>query len=69
MWDEIQDMPGEIFDMSDEDREEFARVCMMNEEEFMMEMFPEQFNFAWIYNEHHTGNVSRTAGRFLCCEC
>ena len=46
MWDEIQDMPGEIFDMSDEDREEFARVCMMNEEEYMMYMHPEQFNFA-----------------------
>ena len=24
MWDEIQDMPGEIFDISDETREEMA---------------------------------------------
>jgi len=25
MWDEIADMPGEIFDLSDEDREEMAK--------------------------------------------
>ena len=25
MWDEIADMPGEIFDISDEDREEMAK--------------------------------------------
>jgi hypothetical protein len=37
MWDEIQDMPGEIFDiqMTDEEREEFHRTCMMTEEEFL----------------------------------
>jgi hypothetical protein len=26
MWDEIQDMPGEIFDLSDDDIEEMAKV-------------------------------------------
>jgi hypothetical protein len=25
MWEEIADMPGEIFDLSDEDREEMAK--------------------------------------------
>lgn len=34
MWDEIQDMPAEIFDISDEDREEMAKVFAMSEEEY-----------------------------------
>lgn len=34
MWDEIQDMQGEIFDISDEDREEMAKVFAMSEEEY-----------------------------------
>jgi hypothetical protein len=35
MWDEIEDMPGEIFDMSVNERREFQEVCMMTEEEFL----------------------------------
>lgn len=31
MWEEIQDMAGEIFDISDEDREEMAKVFAMSE--------------------------------------
>ena len=34
MWSEIADMPGEIFDLSDEDREEMAKVFAMSEEEY-----------------------------------
>ena len=34
MWSEIADMPGEIFDISDEDREEMAKVFAMSEEEY-----------------------------------
>ena len=34
MHEEIQDMPGEIFDISDEDREEMAKVFAMSEEEY-----------------------------------
>jgi hypothetical protein len=34
MWDEIQDMPAEIFDISDADREEIAKVFEMSEEEY-----------------------------------
>lgn len=36
MWDEIADMPGEIFDieMSPEERVEFNQVCNMTEEEY-----------------------------------
>jgi hypothetical protein len=34
MLEEIQDMPGEIFDISDEDREEMAKVFAMSEEEY-----------------------------------
>ena len=36
MWDEIADMPGEIFDieMSPEERAEFQQVCNMTEEEY-----------------------------------
>jgi hypothetical protein len=36
MWDEIQDMPGEIFDrpMTPEEQVEFQRVCEMTEEEY-----------------------------------
>ena len=34
MFDEIMDMPGEIFDISDEDREEMAKVFAMSEEEY-----------------------------------
>jgi len=36
MWDEIQDMPGEIFDMTEHERREFQELCMMTEEEFLM---------------------------------
>ena len=51
MWDEIQDMPGEIFDIcpntgitllpgekpfTQEDIDEFRRVCEMTEEEYYM---------------------------------
>ena len=46
MWEEIADMPGEIFDLPDDELEEFRKVCEMNEEEYMMYMYPEQFNFA-----------------------
>jgi hypothetical protein len=35
MWDEIQDMPGEIFDMTDKEMREFQEACMMTEEEFL----------------------------------
>jgi len=37
MWEEIQDMPGEIFDieMTDEEIEEFRQTCMMTEEEYL----------------------------------
>jgi hypothetical protein len=41
MWDEIQDMPGEIFDISDEDREEMAKVFEMSEEEYFEYWNPE----------------------------
>lgn len=34
MWSEIADMPGEIFDISDEDREEMSKVFAMSEEEY-----------------------------------
>ena len=34
MLEEIEDMPGEIFDISDEDREEMAKVFAMSEEEY-----------------------------------
>lgn len=34
MWDEIADMQGEIFDISEEDREEIAKVFAMSEEEY-----------------------------------
>jgi len=34
MWDEIADMPGEIFDLTDKDREEMAKVFAMSEEEY-----------------------------------
>ena len=34
MWSEIADAPGEIFDISDEDREEMAKVFAMSEEEY-----------------------------------
>ena len=33
MWDEIADMPGEIFDLSDEDREEMAKEFDKTENE------------------------------------
>lgn len=33
MWDEIADMPGEIFDLSDEDREEMAKEFDKTEKE------------------------------------
>jgi hypothetical protein len=40
MWDEIQDMPGEIFDieMTKDEREEFNLVCQMTEEEYIQYM-------------------------------
>ena len=34
MLEEIQDMPAEIFDISDEDLEEMAKVFAMSEEEY-----------------------------------
>jgi len=34
LWSEIQDAPGEIFDISDDDREEMAKVFAMSEEEY-----------------------------------
>jgi len=34
MWDEIADMPGEIFDISDKDLEEMEKVFAMSEEEY-----------------------------------
>jgi hypothetical protein len=34
MFNEIADMPGEIFDISDADREEMAKVFAMSEEEY-----------------------------------
>ena len=34
MFSEIADAPGEIFDISDEDREEMAKVFAMSEEEY-----------------------------------
>jgi hypothetical protein len=34
LWSEIADAPGEIFDISDADREEMAKVFAMSEEEY-----------------------------------
>ena len=34
MLEEIMDMPGEIFDISDDDRDEMAKVFAMSEEEY-----------------------------------
>jgi hypothetical protein len=41
MLEEIQDMPGEIFDISDEDLEEMAKVFAMTEEEYYYYWNPE----------------------------
>jgi len=46
MWDEIQDMPGEIFDISDEDRDEMAKVFAMSEEEYFEYWNPECVAYA-----------------------
>ena len=35
LMDEIQDASGEIFDLTDEDREEMAKVFAMTEEEYL----------------------------------
>lgn len=43
MFDEIADMPGEIFDISDADREEMAKVFAMSEEEYYQYWHPEEF--------------------------
>lgn len=43
MFDEIQDMAGEIFDISDADREEMAKVFAMSEEEYYEYWNPEAF--------------------------
>ena len=34
MWEEIADMPGEIFDLTDIDREEMSKVFDKDEEEY-----------------------------------
>jgi hypothetical protein len=46
VWDEIQDMPAEIFDISDEDREEMAKVFAMSEEEYFEYWNPECVAYA-----------------------
>ena len=46
MWDEIQDMPGEIFDIFDEDRDEMAKVFAMSEEEYFEYWNPECVAYA-----------------------
>ena len=43
MFDEIADMPGEIFDISDDDKEEMAKVFVMSEEEYYQYWHPEEF--------------------------
>jgi hypothetical protein len=43
LWSEIADMPGEIFDISDDDKEEMAKVFAMSEEEYYEYWNPEQF--------------------------
>jgi hypothetical protein len=34
LWSEIADAPGEIFDISDDDKKEMAKVFAMSEEEY-----------------------------------
>jgi hypothetical protein len=46
MWDEIQDMPAEIFDISDEDRDENGEVFAMSEEEYFEYWNPECVAYA-----------------------
>jgi hypothetical protein len=43
LWSEIADAPGEIFDISDDDKEEMAKVFAMSEEEYYEYWNPEQF--------------------------
>lgn len=39
MWDEIQDMPGEIFDISDETRDEMAEAWQAWDDDAELEAF------------------------------
>ena len=48
LWSEIADAPGEIFDISDDDKEEMAKVFSMSEEEYYEYWNPEQFAH-WFY--------------------
>ena len=48
LWSEIADSQGEIFDISDDDKEEMAKVFAMSEEEYYEYWNPEQFAH-WFY--------------------
>ena len=43
MFNEIADLPVEIFEISDADREEMAKVFAMSEEEYYQYWPPEEF--------------------------